>query len=83
MSHPCPTCGAPDGGLVNYWRDTYAKRTDEAQRYRGALIAIFVQERALEALPWWRRRKRKLHRLAIRDTLTIVLDEGMGTRGSR
>lgn len=70
-------------GTVNYWRETYVKRTAEARRYHGALIAIGEQVRAIEALPWWRRRKRRLHELAIRDTLTIALDEGMVTRGSR
>jgi hypothetical protein len=72
-----------DQGIVNYWRNTYQRRTEEARRYHGALIAISEQVHAIEGLYWWQFRKRRLHWLAIRDTLTIVLDEGMITRGSR
>lgn len=65
--------------------ETYRKLDgSKASAYKhGALIAISEQVRAIEALHWWQFRKRKLHWLAIRDTLTVVLDEGMITRGSR
>lgn len=72
MSNPCPTCGAPDGGLISYWRDTYGRRTQQADLLVGAFVAIAAQLDALDELPWWRRRRRQLHLDAIRDTLRLV-----------
>lgn len=61
-----------DEGIVRYWRETYQRRTQEAHKLRGALVAIATQLDALNELPWWRRRQRRLHELAIADTLRLV-----------
>lgn len=58
--------------IVRYWRETYHRRTHEAHKLRGALIAIAAQLDALNELPWWRWRRRRRHELAIADTLRLV-----------
>lgn len=60
------------GGIVDYWRNTYARRTEEAHKLRGALVVIASQLDVLDELPWWRFRRRRRHELAIRDTLRVV-----------
>lgn len=73
-----------DQGIVNYWRDTYHRRTEEARRLRGALEEVDMELFVLRHLGWWQWRARRQRYAAIGDILEAAgVEQGMATRGSR